>query len=342
MHVYYFITPISTGPGFNPGCSYITLGAKHLISQADPGSLFLDVSILSYSKQEWSLLLDQAHCLVFAGNPRYNPSNVHSYWDYDIWDHIKQAQSKGILTADLWGGSAYPLPLKSITSMATDMLTYDRNKHTLAAQSQLDLVTTRDPCSQIIASTARADVHLFPCSSYWASKFLHITPTLRPYNCVTLRYIEGHEPLIKSLHNLALILAKEKRTFFLCHAGYEYWWAKKNLPEIRNMICIFDPTALLKFYSRCDKVISMRLHGSIPALSLGCNVINVATDSRCLAFDNFGLASVPYTDLPTLPDHLDFHRLSHPNLPDPENFITLFRQKIVSRLDNATKTIPNS
>jgi len=336
MHVYYFITPISTGPGFNPGCSYITFGAKHLISQADPGSLFLDVSILSYSKQEWSILLDQAHCLVFAGNPRYNPSNVHSYWDYDIWDHIKQAQSRGILTADLWGGSAYPLPLKPIDVMATDMLTYDRNKHTLAAQSQLDLVTTRDPCAQLITSTVRHDAQLFPCSSYWASSFLNIAPTHRPYNCVTLRYIEGQPSVVKSLHNLSQVLATEKRTFFLCHAGFEYWWAKTNLPEIRNIICIFDPISLLKFYSMCDKVISMRLHGSIPALSLGCNVINVATDSRCLAFDNFGCSSVPYTALDTLPNRLEFHRLSPPHRPDPKNFLTLFRQKIVSRLDDAS------
>jgi len=337
MHKYYFITPISTGPGFNPGCSYITLGAKHLISHADPGSLFLDVSILGYSKQEWDLLLDQADCLVFAGNPRYNPSNVHSYWDYDIWDHIRNAQSKGILTADLWGGSAYPLPLKDIDTMARDMLTYDRNKHTLAAQSKLDIVTTRDPCAQLIASTARKDVHLFPCSSYWASTFLKITPNNRPYNCVVLRYIEGQPWVIKSLHTLSQILAREKRTFYVCHAGHEYWWAKKNFPGIHNLVCIFDPTSLLKFYAMCDKVISMRLHGSIPALSLGCNVINVATDSRCLTFDNLGFASVPYTALEDLPHNLSFHRILKPSAPDPKNFVTLFRQKIVSTLNHATK-----
>jgi hypothetical protein len=332
MHVYYFITPVTVSPGHNPGCSFITYGAKYLISQADPGSALLDVSITEHSKQSWDILLDQAHCLVFAGNPRYNPSDVRSYWDYDIWDHIQAAQMRGILVADLWGGSAYSLPLQSIDAMASDMLRFSRNKRTLSFQSKLDMVTTRDPCAQHILSSVRSDCALFPCSSFWASRWACVSSTSRPYNCVVLRYVKDEPWVIESLFVLSQILARDRKTFFLCHAGYEYWWAKEHFPDIKNLICIFDPLSLLKFYAQCDKVISMRLHGSIPALSLGCQVINVATDSRCLAFDYFGFHSVPYTALKHSISDLSYSQFHSLSVPGPGEFISLFKSNIVSRL----------
>jgi len=303
-----------------------------LIRSIDPDSVFLDVSITSHSPQSWEILLDQANVLVFAGNPRYNPSDVHSYWDYDIWDYIKSAHDKGILVADLFGGSAYNLPLISVTDMAKDMLRYGRNQRTLSYQKDIDLITTRDPCAQAIVSTVRPDSALLQCSSFWASSWLQVQPQPKAYNCVVLRYIKDEPWVIEALHNVASILSKEKRTYFLCHAGYEYWWAKKNFPDLHNVICIFDPQSLLEFYSQCDKVVSMRLHGSIPALSLGCQVINIATDSRCQAFDNFGFSSFPYTSLRDLPGSMEFNSLPSHFQSTLEKFQGIFRDKILRRL----------
>lgn len=332
MHVYYFITPVTNSPGHNAGCSFITYGCKYLIARADPDSVFLDVSITEHSTQSWDLLLDQAQVVVFAGNPRYNNSNVRSYWDYDIWDHLKRARSKGILVADLFGGSACPLPLKPIEDMTAEILLYERNTRTLSFQRELDMVVTRDALAHSVLSTVRDDAYEFPCSSFWAPSYAGVTAGPRPYNCVVLRYIQDCPGVIESLYSLAQVLSREKKTYFLCHAGFEYWWAKKHLPDIKNLICIFDPLSLLKFYSMCDKVISMRLHGSIPALALGCKVINVATDSRCLAFDYFGLSSLPYTELDFLREPLHFSTFLVSDYAYADKFISLFRDKIVGRL----------
>jgi len=332
MHVYYFITPVANSPGHNAGCSYITQGCKFLIDSIDPGSVFLDVSITSHSPQSWRILLDQADVLIFAGNPRYNPSDVRSYWDYDVWDYIKAAHDKGILVADLFGGSAYQLPLISVSDMANDMLRYSRNQRTLSYQKDVDLITTRDPCAQAIVSTIRPDSALLQCSTFWAASWVKVLARPKRYNAVVLRYIKDEPWVIEALRNVAQVLAKEKTTYFLCHAGYEYWWAKENLPDLHNVICIFDPRSLLDFYSECDKVVSMRLHASIPALSLGCQVINIATDSRCQAFDNFGFSSVPYTSLRALPHTMVFNRLDAGFQTTASAFHDLFRDKILSRL----------
>jgi len=332
MHVYYFITPTANSPGHNAGCSYITYGCKYLISQVDPEFLFLDVPITEHSQQEWDILLDQADALIFAGNPRYNPSDTRSYWDYDIWNHIEAAQKKGILVADLYGGSAYNLPFIPVADMVKDMLRYSRNQHTLSYQAKVDMIITRDSPAQEIVKTVKPDSVLLHCSSFWAASWLKVDRQPKKYNCVVLRYIQNQPWVIEALYSIAQAMAQEKQTFFLCHAGYEYWWAKKHLPEIKNLICIFDPLSLLQFYARCDKVVSMRLHGSIPALSLGCQVVNIATDSRCLAYDNFGFSSVPYTELKVLSGSLNFDKTPVKVSQSIQDFKALFNEKIFERL----------
>lgn len=331
MHKYYLVTPLTNAPSFDPGVTFITHGCKHLISLADPDAYFFHISNTSYSKPDWDILFDQADCLILSGNPLYDPTDIEVYWNFEIWDHVMEAHSRGIPIADLWGYSSHPLPVPDLEIMADRMLKTHRTKRLLEIQSRFDLIITRDLCAQVIASSMRQDVDALPCCSFWSHLYFNVKPRPRTFNAVTLRYMKGQEWILEPLHALSQILAKEKPTFIVCHTRYEYLWAREHLPQIQNLICIYDPISLLNFYSRCDKVISIRLHASIPALSLGCKVINLAIDTRSQALDLFNIPSIPYTELKNGSIPLDFNSMSFASLPPQDRFIERFQKEIISR-----------
>lgn len=330
MHRYYFLTPLRNAPNIDPGVTFITHGCKYLISQADPDALFFPISNTEYSQADWDLFYDQADALILAGNPLYDPDDIHVYWNYEIWDHVNQAQARGIPIADLWGYSSFPLPAPELKAMAEQLLTNSMTKRVLEIQSRFNMIITRDLCAQLVASSMRQDVDALPCCSYWAHRYFNVSPKTREFNCITIRWREGYQWTLKPLYALSHTLAQETPTFLLCHTAVEYWWAKGQLPEAENLICIFDPRSLLNFYSRCKNVISIRLHGSIPALSLGCNVINISIDTRSQALDLFNIPSIPYTDLkkPHIP--LTFHSLEDRPTPPTKYFIDRFKEEISS------------
>ena len=331
-HLYYIIAPTTINPWANPGCTYTVHGCKYLISRADPDAIFYDISLAEYEPRDWKLLFDQAHCLIFAGNPRFNLSNHRHYWDYGLWDHIIEARDKGIIVADLWGGSAYPLPLKTSKEMVEDILSYETNQRILDIQSTLAMVTTRDTLAEAVIKTRIPNVITYPCCSLFAPKYLEIQQTQRQYNAVVFRHAARAEPAIHALYKKYLELKKEKRTFFVCHEDWEYWWAKKNLPENHDLICIYQPTSLLEFYAKCDKIISLKLHTSLPAIAMGCQVINIALDSRSLAYDFITGPSPDYTEL----YHADTDLLNEYNTITPPDlqleFIKQFRHQVVAKI----------
>ena len=332
MHKYYLLTPQTNSPNIDPGVTFITHGCKYLIRQADPEALFLSVSNTEYSKPNWDLLLDQADCLVLAGNPLYDPSDVHTYWNYSIWNHVNGAQSRGIPIADLWGYSSSPIPAPDFRTMAEQLLINPKNKRVLDIQSRFNLIITRDITAQLVASSMRDDVDALPCCAYWAFQYFNVTPKEPQFNCVTIRYRQGLEYILQPLYDLAQKLSNQRLTYILCHTAVEYWWAKKNLPSAQNLICIYDPKSLLEFYSRCDKVISIRLHGTIPALSLGRQVINISIDTRSQALDLFKIPSIPSTALKNRPVDLTFKTLQQGIPESPSYFIKRFQDAILSRL----------
>lgn len=329
MRKYYLITPQKNAPGADPGVTFITHGCKYLIKQADPDAMFLHVSNTMHQQADWDLVYHQADCLVLAGNPLYDTSETRVYWNSGIWEHVDKARALGIPIADLWGYSAHALPSPALDTMAQAMLSTTRTKDLLEIQAHFKLVITRDLCAQLVASSMREDVDALPCCSYWAHRYFNIEPKRPTFNAVVLRFMPGQEWILKPLQELSLLLSKEKPTFLICPNNRAYWWAKEHLHHPGHLFCIYDPASLLDFYSRCDKVISIRLHASIPALSLGCRVINLSIDTRSQTLDLFNIPSVPYTALKEPDFPLDFHSLDTSHLPSPDHFLTRFKTEIV-------------
>lgn len=337
MHVYYLISPDSIGLNFNPGVSLISYGCRYLIKQADPEAFFIPISNIGHSDPAWQLLFDQAHCLVLPGGSLYDPSEVQTYWNFDIWDHISKAQSHGIPFADLWGYSSYPYPAKPLHESAAEILLQYRTKRILTVQKETTLFITRDPLTQLIASTSNIPSESLPCASFWSPDFFNIKPSPPLYNCVSVFPIVRDKWFAQALFSIAQHLQKEKPTFLICHTNPEYEWLRSFFPDARNIKCLYDPSSLLDFYSHCDKVVSARLHATIPAFALNCKVIYISFDSRALALDLFHIPSIPYTDLLNGAIPFKYTSLSQTPQPDPRPFIDLFQKKIVSRFKHGTK-----
>jgi len=335
MHVYYLITPVNLESCSNPGSSLISYGLRYLISMPDPHAIFLSVSNTNYLERDWRLLLDQADCLILSGGSLYDPNDISTYWNDFVWEHVSTALSHNIPFADLFGYTSYPFPLLPIDQVIADILSQPRTQRVLAVQRNSTLIVPRDSLTQRIASTVLPDVQALPCSSFWSPDFFNIKPSPPKYNCITVSPIVTDRWFADALFSIYKLLSLELPTYFIFHSHPDYYWFHSLYPELTNYTCLYDPVSLLTFYSMCDKVVSTRLHAAIPAYALGCKVIYFSFDSRSFALEQFGVHSVPYLELKDGFFPKNWEHLSNNIPPDPSTFIDLFRDRIVSRLDNA-------
>ncbi len=329
MRRYFFLTVECVRPESNPGSHFISDGIKELVRRADPEAILQDITLFSYRNIDWEVMLSQASGIFLCGNPRYEPSEKPFFWLTELLDHMKRAQLKGIKIGDLFLGTAVPLPVKSLQGTTEQLLSYARNRNTLKTLALFDLVITRDRLSQNICEELVEGCTLLPDSTFWAKDYYGIEPGEKRYNCVTLPSLNCTPWLLKELYKIAERLAKEKPTYFLCHSPDEYKLALAAIPNIKNLIIIYDPDALLRFYSNTDKLVSCRLHGSIPALSLGAHIVNIAMDSRAMAYAQFGFNSISYTDLKGKEIELKFDALAKKDHPSADPFVKLFTERIM-------------
>jgi hypothetical protein len=326
MHVYYLVSPVETRPGYDPGCTLIRWGLRYLIKKADPDAQFLPLSDVKHDASDWALMYKQATALILSGNPLYLTGTIRCFWDWDIWEHISRALSRGIPVADLYGYAMLPLPESPPQLMAARLLKDPRNKRTLDVQKKFKLIITRDKCSQLIAMEVNPQAISLPCSAFWAARYAGIKPGPKTHSAVTIRYKPGEEWILKPLYQLARDLAAQLPTYIVCHTEPEYHWATKILPKDANLICLYDPFSLLDFYSRCKYLISTRLHATIPALSLGAKVLNLSIDTRSTALDLVDISSLPYTQLKHPNTTYHYRSMEPSQLPRSEAFTNLFRK----------------
>jgi len=297
LKTYILFTSPCTGPSLNPGSHLITDGIKALIRIHDPNAIFLEMSLFNHVPLNWDVINARADAIFLCGNPRFELSNNHFYWLTDLLKHMLSAQGRGVKIGDLFLGTAYPLPLSENGMMTNDLLKFSRNRETLSLLSEFDMVITRDSLSQVMCEGVVKNSCQLPDSTFWARYFWGVSPEKKKYNCVTFPRLHCTSDLLKKLYGIASVLAVEKTTYFLCTCWEEYRIALSVIPDPKYLLLIYDPESLLRFYSKVDKLVSCRLHSSIPALSLGAQVVNVAMDSRSQAFDAFGFESIPFLEL---------------------------------------------
>lgn len=293
MARYALITQTPDSDNLNPGSTLIANGIEYLISLADKSADFFFVCQDHYVTEEWEAVRRTADYLIFAGGPRINSHPTSTlYCDFGIWDHISQAMDTGVRAMDLFVGATHYLPLRDKKQMVATLASIPKNDKILNNYRDMCCVVARDELMQdILEEVLDYDVPLLPCASFYAKDHFNIKmETRKDYHVVVFRKLPGNEWLIPKLCEALDDFTKEdgKPGHFIAHTEADRDWVKEKYPLIANgMRVLSDSRELIEFYSKADRVLSLRLHASIPALALGARVTNVGIDSGTFAFNAF-------------------------------------------------------
>lgn len=293
MARYALITQTPDSDNINPGSTLIANGIEYLISRADRNADFFFVCQDHYITEEWDAIRHSADYLIFAGGPRINSHPTSTlYCDFDIWDHISQAMDLGVKVMDLFVGATHYLPLRDKNEMVKTLITIPKNEKVLTNYRDMKCVIARDELMQmILCRVLDYDVPHLPCASMYAKDHFKVKGALeKEYHAVVFRKLPGNEWLIPKLCEAADDFQKEdgKPCHFIAHTEADKKWISEMYPLISNGVKVLgDSREMVEFYAKADRVLSLRLHASIPALSLGARVTNVGVDSGVFAFHAF-------------------------------------------------------
>ena len=332
MRKYYLMTVTESGPDLNPGCHFITHGIRHLIHRADPEALILEATLFKHDQDQWAAMLEEADAILLCGNPRFDRSDDQQYWVSQIWEDFKTARARGILTGDLFGGTASPLPIDKPSDEAKKLMVYQRNRITAQEQGALDCLVCRDKAAMHIAQQNHPAPLLFPCSAFWAGDCLKINPGEKKWNAITIPSQNCTPKLIRELQKLAAIIPNSLPTFMVAHEVREFLLMRETLSDQHNLLLLSDPVTLLRFYAHTSHLTSCRLHGSTPALGVGASVLNIATDTRSSAADLFGIGSIPYTAVMDGKVNGFFQKIDSEGRPSEKAFVDYFQKTIVNKI----------
>lgn len=295
---YFIVTPISVAQDCNPGGHFITGGLKYLLSKADPEAMFWDVPMYGYSQRTWALLRAIGEVVVMSGHPRFSSSDTaHHYWDTDLWTRIEMVVDRDKkIFVDAWAGGSHAMPLKTINDMGKKIRGQAWVKKILRVESKSNVCIVRDDLAlRVIQPSAPHAVKLH-CNSWFARRYFGVDPIgedERRHNLVIPTRFNGREGVCRKLKSKAEAMTEINGlpTYFVVHSFQDREWCLKHGLSDREVLCVYEPRTLLKLYQQCALMISMRIHASVPAMSLGVKILHVGTDARCLTVDEYGVRS---------------------------------------------------
>jgi hypothetical protein len=283
------ITPIHTGSDSNPGWHFITAGIEHLVRLADPEAVFVEVNMLA-PDPAWHVAQARCKGMFFCGNPRLNASEGKAFWDWNVWERIRRLTDCGIPLIDAWAGAAHPLPLPPLAKMVACISSLEKSKAILEHEKVAKLCIARDALAFELMKVVNPNTVLWPCSTWWAAAEMHVAPEEKKHNLIVVRRLGDWQiAFVKKWFDR---LSAERLTHIVTHCYQDWEWFSKRLPQL-PIDCVTHPRSLLRLLAQTDKLISFRTHASIPALSLGARVADVAIDSRSLTLAVLGVTCDP-------------------------------------------------
>lgn len=289
------IGPVEIGCENNPGWHMITDGIRYLVRRAAQDAQFVLIDMLRDNATHWNAAAT-CDAVIMCGNPRFSVS-PDQWWVAGIWQRLAQLQIAGVRVIDGWAGSAVELlPSRDIEQMAAMLFEAPRNSSYLALARLLTGRITRDAVMQRLYERAGAASVLLPCSSWYAANWHHVESEFKgDVDAIVLFAIPGYEWLPEYLRAQQASMAAERLCIFIASTWDDYLWARGV--GLDDVVLLPDSESLLRFYARCKRVLTFRIHAAIPAASLGCEVGVVAIDSRVLTCDQFELPKISLTDL---------------------------------------------
>lgn len=320
------ITPCEPDPDveihkcLNPGSMFITHGIQYLCRQVLPDCRFEFIEMCKHRREHWERAA-KCDVLILCGNPRFNSVEDKVYWDWNVWRYISRCIDAGVKFVDGWAGSAWPWPPQSIANITTGLSRVRKNMAVLKDhESRACMVIARDePAFRLLAEVSD-NAHWLPCSTWYAADWHGVESAEKTCHAVTLRAMPGNAWMFRHLREITSSW-DTLPVRFICHTHNDMEWLERAGCDLPDVTVIEDPPALLKFYAQVDKLLSFRLHGSVPALRLGARVCDMAIDSRGHTLKLFGVRSV------------NFHKIAGRGW-QPE-----FQTPIIPDIDETLKTL---
>ena len=296
-------------PGVNPGDILIVRGMEYLITQAEKNlgvePLFSHANLFDrlYSEDDnltWSMVNTRSQTALFAGTPQFNKDGCGAHVR-NLIERMKVAKSKGLLTAYFWLGSGYTEHVYTKEEAVAKMLA--PNVEIFKELSQCaDFIITRDEITNELLTQGGVKNTRFLDCVFYTPEFFSVTPKPAEFNLIVLRGRENFEEcegIAKSSFNLEQYFDGKYPTYYLVHEEWEYTWWLQFISKER-LICVCLPEDLLRIYSKAHQIISFRVHGSVVALALGKQVMNVLNDSRSNILETVGVFSISQAHYHTL------------------------------------------
>jgi len=313
------------GSACNPGWIFITEGIRNLIQQADHDAIFSEVDLIHDDPAGWRLADRQADVVVVCGNPKFNTDELGQYCDLGFWSRVERFLDNGRIVVNAFDGATCPYPdMGPVPEMSERLQCIGSNQRRVEFTSRCQLNIARDTLAASLIER-KAGVHLLPCSSWWAADQRGVTSRSKTHNIVIAKKVFEHEWVASRLTALRDELAKELPTSLIVHDATDYWWMDKHSPGC-GVMCVSDPDSLLRLYAGCFKMVSLRLHATIPAASLGSQVMGIHTDSRYLTSDLFEIRSIGFHEIKDNP-RLEF--TESVLAPSSEPFVELWKKKVM-------------
>jgi len=151
-----------------------------------------------------------------------------------------------------------------------------------------DFIVTRDTIAHKTLRTVGINNIRLLDSVFYSPYYYSIKNKNKSLNVITVRDLNSlNDKIIKSFSKIKV--DETKHTIYLAHDITDFNTYYKKVP---NLICINNPKSLLEIYSYASNVVSLRVHGSVPALYFGANVSNISIDSRSDILNYVGLNSI--------------------------------------------------
>lgn len=261
----------------NPGDMLLGDGIRYLLKQAYGDFITVDCSCFGQDEDMLEFIGDYCDLAIIAGRPRLNP-DCKDYQIFGFWKDIQILKEKGVKIFDLWGGSGFGCDYMNIAQYLN--ITSPILKQEVQYEKDIpDLIICRDEVMSEYLIKYGVDskkVFQFPCSSYWAKDYYGVTSKEKDIDLViTHRKLPSNEWILNHF---------PKDAYHLGHNKNEYYWVDGKF----DMQIVNNTRELLEVYSRAKKVVSLRLHGAIPALSFGAEVLYLGMDSRRYVLKSFG------------------------------------------------------
>jgi len=282
------VTPYWFNHSPNPGHLFITAGIMALLNKTCINPIFSYVDMMRPDPDHFEAARKTADLVVVCGNPRFNLSEGTSYWDGELFNQLGKLADQGMPIIDAYVGSAHSLPLPDLEKRVANLRACKKNQGLAKILKKFKLVISRDVCTSMLLDSLAVPSIQLPDSTFWAKNYFKVLEGDKTIDIIIVFRDKGNYSIIKTIQKTQQKMNEKRPCYVVCVNKLDYDWYTAEAGKNRQITLVDTAERLLRLMATAKRVLSMRVHTSIPAVSVGCEVAHISIDSRgsaCIPFD---------------------------------------------------------